>query len=227
MLPRLHKVQKNRCMGYTKSEWRMTSVAPWKAPNCQLVCDRNDTDMNQPQPSNPPETPTPPPGGTLNNTRAPEPMTLPEKHQAALRHIHTLESHNAKLYEDNCRLVNAVNTLNDRLTFFGAPQSTQVLRLADMQEKLRSSEANQALINRKYRELLQRTSAGSAQHHISEELQAIREAYASLDREYRLFRLKTAADASRVVLQQPQGMGACSLLFSDHPRVPTQPPSHM
>lgn len=205
----------------------MTSVASWKAPNCQLACDRNDTGMNQPQPSNPPETPTPPPGGTLNNTRAPESMALPEKYQNALRHIHTLESHNAKLYEDNCRLVNAVNTLNDRLTFFGAPQSTQVLRLADMQEKLRLSEANQALINRKYQELLQRTSAGSAQHHIGEELQAIREAYASLDREYRLFRLKAAADASRVVLQQSQGTGECSLLFSDHPRVPTQPPPHI
>lgn len=175
--------------------------------------------MNQPQPSNPPETPTPPPCGT-NATRAPEPMTLPERHQTALRHIHTLETHNAKLYEDNCRLVNAVNMLNDRLTFFGAPHNTQVLRLADMQEKLCTSEANRASINRKYQELLQCISAGSAHHHIGVELQAIRDAYASLDREYHLLgdkyiRLKALVDTSRVAQPQSQGTGECNFLLSD------------
>ncbi|KAF8551484.1 hypothetical protein OG21DRAFT_1512720 [Imleria badia] len=169
----------------------------------------NDTDIKL-QPSNPPDTPTPPPGASLNGTRAPEPTTLLERHQTALRHIHTLESHNTRLYEDNCRLVNAVNMLNDRLAFFGAPQNAQVLRLADMQEKLRAGEASRALINRKYQELLQSTSAGSAQHHISEELQAIREAYVSLDKEYRFLvdkytRLKAITDAPRVAQQQPQG----------------------
>ena len=205
-----------------------------QAPNCQLACDRNDTDMSQPQPPNPPETPTPPPGGTLNGTRAPEPMTLPERHQIALRQVHTLETHNAKLYEDNCRLVNAVNMLNDRLAFLGAPQNTQVLRLSDMQEKLRTSEANRALINRKYQELLQCTSVGSAQHHIGEELLAVREAYASLDREYRFLgdkyvRLKAITEASRVAQQQSQGTGECGpwLFETSTPRVLTQPPPPM
>ncbi|KAH0839840.1 hypothetical protein J3R83DRAFT_790 [Lanmaoa asiatica] len=170
-----------------------------------------NADMNQPQPSNPPETPTPPPGAT-NSIRVLEPVTLPESHQTALRHIHTLETHNAKLYEDNCRLVNAVNMLNDRLAFFGAPQNTQVLRLADMQERLRTSEANWASINRKYQDLLQCTPSGSPQHHISVELQAIRNAYASLDKEYRLLadkyvRLKAVADTSRIAQQQSQGTG--------------------
>ncbi|KAG6378631.1 hypothetical protein JVT61DRAFT_12901 [Boletus reticuloceps] len=171
----------------------------------------NGTDMNQPPPSNPPETPTPPPGGTVKSTRAPEPMTLSERHQAALRHIHALEGHNAKLYDDNCRLVNAVNMLNDRLAFLGAPQNTQVLRLMDMQEKLRAGEASRALINRKYQELLQSTFPASVlQHHINEELHAVREAYASLDKEYRLLgdkynRLRAVADASRVAHQHSQG----------------------
>lgn len=147
-------------------------------------------------------------------------MTLPEKHQAALRHIHTLESHNARLYEDNCRLVNAVNMLNDRLAFFGASQNTQVLCLADMQERLRTSEANRASIHRKYQDLLQCISAGSAHHHINVELQAIRDAYASLDREYRLLgdkyvKLKGLADPSRVAQQQPQSTGEYSLLWSE------------
>ena len=151
----------------------------------------------------------------MNGTRAPEPMTLLERHQTALRHIHTLESHNTRLYEDNSRLVNAVNMLNDRLAFFGAPKSVQVLRLADMQEKLRVSEGNRALINRKYQELLQSTSVGSAQHHISKELQGIREAYTSLDREYHFLadkyaRLKAIADAGRVAQQHPQGTSECS-----------------
>lgn len=147
-------------------------------------------------------------------------MTLPERYQSSVRHVHTLETHNAKLYEDNCRLVNAVNMLNDRLAFFGAPNNTQVFRLADMQEKLRTSEANRASINRKYQELLQSISAGSAQHHISVELQAIRDAYASLDREYRLLgdkyvRLKALIDTSRIALPQSQGTGECSLLLPD------------
>lgn len=179
------------------------------------------------QPSNPPETPTPPPNATLNGTRAPEPMTLPERHQTALRHIHTLETHNEKLYEDNCRLVHTVNMLNDRLAFVVAPQNTQVLRFTDMQEMLRTSEANRVLINRKYQELLQCTSAGSAQHHIGGELLAIREAYASLDREYRLLgdkyvRLKAVTGVS-------QGTGECSPWFSETstPRALTQPPPHM
>lgn len=145
-------------------------------------------------------------------------MTLPERHQSALRHIHTLESHNAKLYEDNCQLVNTVNMLNARLAFFGAPQNLQVLRLSDMQEKLRTSEENRALINRKHQELLHCISAGtgSAHHHIYVELQAVRDAYASLDREYRLLRDKyvrlkaVGADTTRVAQQQSQGIAPCN-----------------
>ncbi|KAG8218552.1 hypothetical protein J3R82DRAFT_4193 [Butyriboletus roseoflavus] len=179
----------------------------------------NNIDANQPQPSNPPETPTPPPGGT-GSVRAREPVSLPEKYQDALRHIHTLETHNAKLYDDNCRLVNAANMLNDRLAFFGAPQNTQVLRLADMQERLRTSEANRASINRKYQDLLHCVSAGSTQRHIDGELQAMRNAYASLDREYHLLgdkyvRLQALADHSRVAHQQSHGTGECSLLWSE------------
>lgn len=181
-----------------------------------LARNRNDTRVNQPLPPNPPGTPTPPPGDTLNATRAQEHMTLQDRFQMALRHIHTIQGHNARLYEDNCRLVNGVNTLNDRLTFLGAPQNIQLHRFTDIQEKLRLSEANRALISRKYQDLLQSTSAASVQRHIFDELQAVRDAYTAREKEYFILadkyaRLKAVADPTRVPQQLPQSTGDCAL----------------
>lgn len=155
--------------------------------------------------------PIPSPGAT----RPPESIPLPERHQAALHHIRALEGHNAKLYQDNCHLASSINKLNDRLAFMGAPQNTQLLRLSDMQEKLRVSDEHRAATERKYQELLQCISAGSGHHHVYVELQSSRDAYASLDREYRLLRekyvrLKAVADTSRTAHHQSQGSRACS-----------------
>lgn len=144
-------------------------------------------------------------------------MPLPERQQATLRHIRTLESHNAKLYQDNCRLVNTINTLNDRLAFSGAPQHLQVLHFSDMQEKLCASEENRAMINQKYQELLHGISAGAGppHHHIYAELQAIRDAYTSLEREYRLLREKYVRQKvvidNHAASQQSQGTDVCKL----------------
>ncbi|KAG9317372.1 hypothetical protein JVU11DRAFT_1571 [Chiua virens] len=174
------------------------------------ICKDNHTIVNQPPPFDPLNlnVSTPALGGS-NGPRAPEPVTLQERHQSTFRQVHTLQAQNAKLYDDNCRLVNTINMLNDRLTFFAAPQSMQVQHYTDVQQKLRASEESRALLSRKYQELLQCIPAGSAQHYLSLELQALQDAYAALDRDYRLLRekyvrLKTFPDQNRVVQQHPQ-----------------------
>ncbi|KAF9247415.1 hypothetical protein BU15DRAFT_70225 [Melanogaster broomeanus] len=106
--------------------------------------------------------------------------TLMDKLQHALHHIKVLESGNSKLYEDNSQLVAAISALNDRVAFSGASHNTQVLHLAELQEKLR---------------------------HLAIELQATRNAYAHLEREHHFLsdkyaRLKAAWGTGHVTQQQ-------------------------
>ena len=110
-------------------------------------------------------------------------------------------------------LVNTVNKLNDRLTFLGAPQNVQAFRFSLMQEKLRTTDENRVLIDQKYQDLLHRVSAGSAHHHIYLEAQTVRDAYASLDREYRVLREKYIR-LKAVVDTTQQRTGACNLWWS-------------
>ncbi|KAF8842772.1 hypothetical protein BDN67DRAFT_332193 [Paxillus ammoniavirescens] len=126
-------------------------------PKEQLSQVYNDAHtVNQPQPSKPGEIPTL--STNPSNGRTPELVddmvsNLTEKLQQALRHIKVLETHQTKLYEDNCQLVAAVSMLNERLLFSGASHSTQVLHFAEVQGKLRTSEANRAKLSGNYRAL--------------------------------------------------------------------------
>ncbi|KIL00494.1 hypothetical protein PAXRUDRAFT_38962, partial [Paxillus rubicundulus Ve08.2h10] len=117
---------------------------------------------------------------------------LTEKLQQALRHIKVLETHQAKLYQDNCQLVAAVSMLNERLSFSGASHSAQALHFAEVQANLRTSEASRAKLSGKYQDMLASVSAGSPHQYLSVELQGTRNAYVQLDREYNILRGKYA-----------------------------------
>ncbi|KAF9226682.1 hypothetical protein BS17DRAFT_497254 [Gyrodon lividus] len=76
-----------------------------------------------------------------------------------------------------------------------------------MQEKLRTSELSREKLGRKYQDMLASVLAGSPHHHLAVELQAIRNAYSQLDREYHMLRdkyarLKGARGTGHVTQQQ-------------------------
>ncbi|KIJ69964.1 hypothetical protein HYDPIDRAFT_23118 [Hydnomerulius pinastri MD-312] len=149
--------------------------------------------IHQPGPSKPVEALAS--TSNASNGRPAEPTnnaSLAEKLRQALHHIKLLETQNTKLFEDNCQLVAAVNMLNERQAFAGASSHTQMLHLAEMQEKLRASESGRSSLSRKYQELLTSVSAGSIHQHVTAELHNIRNAHTQLDKEYHLLREKYA-----------------------------------
>ncbi|KAH7887546.1 hypothetical protein F5I97DRAFT_847903 [Phlebopus sp. FC_14] len=148
---------------------------------------------------------------------------LMEKLQRALHHIKLLETHNTKLFEDNCQLVAAVNMLNERHVFVGAASDTQVRHLASLQEKLHASETHRATVVRKYQDLLANNSSATVYHHLATELHATRAAHVQLDKEYQLMKEKYSRMKSALSTDNKAAQQAPPVLVPGHPVVVSQP----
>ncbi|KAG6332166.1 hypothetical protein ID866_6925 [Astraeus odoratus] len=115
-----------------------------------------------------------------NNVSPPGPPTL----QEALQRIQALEMQNTKLYEDNCQLATAVHMLNERHVFLSKPTTVQLQCFTSMQERLRLTEANHAVVCKQHQDLIASLANGSAHHQLVSQLQQTRLDYAHLSREY-------------------------------------------
>lgn len=100
--------------------------------------------------------------------------TMIEKLQQATQLVQSLQEDNGKLYQDNCRLTAAIQTLKDRVAHLSANPNTQLQQFTHMQERIRTLESERVAFARKNQEILISVNKGTSHQYLIEELDHMR-----------------------------------------------------
>ncbi|KAG2152470.1 hypothetical protein BD769DRAFT_1405360, partial [Suillus cothurnatus] len=123
--------------------------------------------------------------------------TMIEKLQKATQLVQSLQEENGRLYQDNCKLTTAIQTLKENVAHLSANPNTQLQQFTLMQERIRALEGERIALTRKNQDILVSVNKGTSYQYLIEEIDHLKAYYNRVCRDMQVLQDKYAMTKQR------------------------------